>query len=242
MRRSIVVTGNKLAVLGVLIIAIVLAAAAALSHHVRAAEINAAAQSVTNDAGQVTAGELAQWIVEKRQDYQLIDLRDPWQFDDYHIPTAINIPFAQLFRSEARLDKSKKIVVYGLGAGHAAQVQVLLAMKGYRIYALNDGIIAWWDEVMTPSSIRSANPQSSGYQQARQLREYFTTGGRASEPPAAFTTPPVQEPAPVMPAAKPSSPKPATKVKPAAKPASKPAEKPPKDKDKDRLKLGAGCS
>jgi len=239
MRRSIVVTGNRLAVLAV-IIAVVLVAAAAISHHVRAAEINAVAQSAASDAGQVTAGALAQWIVEKRQDYQLIDLRAPWQFDDYHIPTAINIPFAQLFSAESRLNKNKQIVVYGLGAGHAAQVQVLLAMKGYHAYALNDGIIAWWDEVMTPSSIRSANPQSSGYQQARQLREYFMTGDRASEPPT-FAATPVQEPAPVMPVAKPANTKPSVKAKPAAKPA-KPAEAPPKDKDKDRLKLGTGCS
>jgi rhodanese-related sulfurtransferase len=236
MRRSIVLTGNKLVVLAVVLVAVVLALAAAISHSVRAAETKAAVESIAKDAGQVTAGELAQWIIEKRQDYQLIDLREPWQFDDYHIPTAINIPFAQFFGPEARLDKNKKIVVYGLGAGHSAQTQLLLAMKGYRAYALNDGIIAWWDEVMTPTSIRSANPQSSGYQQARQLRDYFMSGGRAGEPPTAVTAPPPQPPAAATPA------KPVVKTKPAAKPAAKPAEKPPKDKEKDRLKLGTGCS
>lgn len=236
MRCSMVLTGNKLAVLVVVFIAAVLAAAAAVSHRVRAAEMTAAVDSITKDAGQVAAGELAQWILEKQQDYQLIDLREPWQFDDYHIPTAINIPFAQLFGADTRLDKNKKVVVYGLGAGHAAQAQLLLAMKGYRAYALNDGIIAWWDEVMTPTSIRSASPQSSGYQQARQLREYFMTGGRATEPPTALTAPPPQPSAVAAPA------KPTVKTKPAAKPAAKPAEAPPKDKDKDRLKLGTGCS
>jgi rhodanese-related sulfurtransferase len=235
MRRSIVLTGNRLVVFAVLLVAVVLAVAAAISHGVRAAETKAAAESVTKDAGQVTAGELAQWTIENRQDYQLIDLRDPWQFDDYHIPGAINVPFAQFFSAEnlKRLDKNKKIVVYGLGAGHAAQTQLLLAMKGYRAYALTDGIIAWWDDVLTPSSIRSATPSSSGYQQARQLREYFMGGGRAGGAPVAVTPP------------APAAPPVATPVEtPAKTPTKVPKKAPPtdKEKEKERLKLGTGCS
>jgi len=239
MRRSIVLTGNRLVVFTVALVAIVLAVAAAISHGVRAAETKAAVESITRDAGQVTAGELTQWIIENRQDYQLFDLRDPWQFDDYHIPGAINLPFAQFFAVEnlKRLDKNKKIVIYGLGAGQAAQTQLLLTMKGYRAYSLTDGIIGWWDEVMTPTSIRSANPQSSGYQQARQLREYFMGGGRAGGAPAAVT--------PAAPAAPPATPSAAAPAKPAAKtPTKAPKKAPPteKEKEKERLKLGTGCS
>ncbi len=253
MRRSVVLTGSRLAALVILLAAVVLAVAAAINHQVKAAETQAAVDSMTKESNQVTAVELAQWIVEKRQDYQLMDLREPWQFDDYHIPTAINVPFAQVLGPGARLDKSKKIVVYGLGAGQAAQMQLLLTMKGYRAYALNDGIIAWWDEVMTPISIRSGHPQSSGYQQARQLREYFMTGAPASQPPSAVIAPAAEAPAAPAPPApakvgkkavsKPAAP-PAAKptAQPAAKPAAKPAEAPPPDKEKDRLKLGTGCS
>jgi rhodanese-related sulfurtransferase len=224
-----------------------------VSHRVRAAETEAAVKAIADDAGHVTAGELAQWILEKRQDYQLIDLRDRWHFDDYHIPTAINIPFAELFWADnlQRIDRQKKVVVYGLGAGNAAQAQLLLAMKGYRAYSLEDGIIAWWDELMTPTSIRSARPSPSGYQQARQLREYFMTGGQAAAPatppapPAPAASPSTTAPAkakaetPAKPVVKPAA-KPAEK--PAAKPAAKPAKPPVPDKEKDRLKLGTGCS
>ncbi len=250
MRRSIVLTERTLVAYVVVVVAVVLAAAAAINHRVRAAETQAAVESMTKGSNQVTAGELAQWIVENRQDYQLIDLREPWQFDDYHIPTAINIPFAQVWSAETRLDKNKKLVVYGLGAGQAAQMQLLMTMRGYRAYALQDGIIAWWDEVMTPTSIRSANPQSSGYQQARQLREYFMKGGLAGQTPAAAVAPPVPGPAGPSPAkaGKPQPAKPAARspgkpaAKPAPEPAAKPAEAPPPDKEKDRLKLGTGCS
>ena len=259
MTRTIVLTGSRLTVIAVVFLAVILTVAAVMNYSARAAEARAV-ESMNKDAGQVTAGELAQWIVSKKQDYQLIDLREPWQFDDYHIPGATNIPFDQVFDGNnlARIDKSKKIVVYGLGAGRSAQTQLLLAMKGYRALALTDGIIAWWDEVMTPNSLRNANPTSSGYQQARQLRDYFMKGDRASELPAAAVAPLPQVPPavpapPAAPAAK-SAPKAATAApaaKPAAKPQAKPQPKPaktpaetapPPDKEQQRLKLGAGCS
>jgi rhodanese-related sulfurtransferase len=122
--------------------------------------------------------ELARWILETRAGYLLIDLRDPWEFDDYHIPTAINIPLSQLFTPEnqARLERSKKVVVYGLGAGHPAQTQLLLTMKGYNALSLKEGITAWWDQVMTPQSLRGEAPQPAGYQQSRALRENFMGG------------------------------------------------------------------
>jgi len=240
MKVNFTLTGKMLTAIVLAGLAVVLAVSSLISQNVRAAESASAAESVAKSASEVTAGELAQWIIEKRQDYQLVDLRDPWQFDDYHIPTAINIPLTQAFAPEnlKRLDKSKKIVVYGLGAGRAAQTQLLLSMKGYHAYSLNDGVIAWWDDVMTPTSIRSANPSSTGYQQARQLREYFMAGGRAGEAPATMATP---APPPTMTAPEKSAAPPA--VKPAVKPAAKPPEKvPPKDKEKERLKLGTGCS
>lgn len=216
--------------------------ATVVSQRVKAAETAAAVKAIAADAGHVAAGELAQWILEKRQDYQLIDLRDRWHFDDYHIPTAVNIPFAELFRADnlQRIDRQKKVVVYGLGAGNAAQAQLLLSMKGYRAYMLEDGIIAWWDELMTPTSLRSAKPSSSGYQQARQLREYFMTGGQAAAPaiPAAAPVPAASPTTPAKTAAQ-------APAKPIAKPATKPAKpaKPPADdKEKQKLKLGVGCS
>jgi len=238
MRRSIMLTGSRVAMFAIVVVAIVAATVAVVTHHVRAAESNVAAESVAQ--GGVTAGEVAQWIVDKRQDYQLIDLREPWHFDDYHIPTAINVPLAGLFAPDGlkRLDRQKKIVVYSVGAGDAARAQIVLAMKGYRAYALNDGIIGWWDDVMTPTSLRSANPSPSGYQQARQLREYFMTGTvNASTPMPAPTPAATSSPAPAKKVV--TAPPPPKKVAPQPAKQPAPAEK---DQEKERMKLGAGCS
>jgi rhodanese-related sulfurtransferase len=178
-----------------------------------AANAPAIVEEMVTERDHVQPAELARWVLEKRQDYQLVDIREPWQFDDYHIPTAINIPLTELF-SEAglkRLERAKKVVVYGLGAGHPAQAQLLLSLKGYQALSLKEGVTAWWDQVMTPQSLRGESPQPTGYQQSRALREQFSGGGSPRSASGA---------APAIPAMPPPSGGPAPK----------------------KLKLGRGCS
>ncbi len=173
--------GKKLAAAAVLLAGGILALASAAMQGgagMTPANPQATVEAMLAQTDHVQPVELAQWILEKRADYQLIDLRDPWEFDDYHIPTAVNIPLSQLFTAEGlkQLQRGKKIVVYGLGAGHPAQTQLLLTMKGYNALSLKEGITAWWDQVMTPQSLRGEAPQPAGYQQSRALRENFMGG------------------------------------------------------------------
>lgn len=211
--------GGALAAVGVPGVA---AALAAVSAAVSPSGMNPASPEAVVDAmvaekDHVQPFELARWILEKRQDCQLIDLREPWEYDDYHIPAAVNIPLTQLFTPEGlkQLDRGRTVVVYGLGMGHPAQTQLLLSLKGYRALSLKDGITGWWDQVLTPQSLRGENPQPAGYQQARALREQFLGG--LGQPPnsGAKTAPPL----------------------PAPPPAPAPGKASPK-----KLKLGRGCS
>jgi len=220
MKFNVTVTGKMLAAFGLVLLAIILAVTATMARGGGAGPVNdtALVQSIVAETDHVTPVELAQWIIEKRQDYQLIDIRQPWQYDDYHIPTAVNVPLSQLFQESSlkQLDRGKKIVVYGLGAGHAAETQLLLSIKGYNAFSLREGISAWWDQVITPTSLRSETASPEGYQQARQLRDYFmgsTSGSKSTAAPS--TAAPV-----VLP------------------PAGQPEQKQPEKK----LKTGKGCS
>ena len=173
-------SGKALAAGAILLFGAVMALAsmAASAPAVSPGNPQALVATIVEERDHVTARELAQWIIDKHEDYQLIDLRAAWEFDDYHIPGAINIPLEQLFADAGmkQLDRSKKIVVYGLGAGHPAQASLLLTLRGFQALSVKEGITAWWDEVMTPQSLRGAAPDPSGYQQARQLRRNFTGG------------------------------------------------------------------
>ena len=220
MKFNFALSGKTLAAFALLFVAVILAVAGTMAHGSGAGPVDSAAimQGIIDEKDHVTPGELAHWIIEKRQDYQLIDLRQPWQFDDYHIPTAVNVPLGQFFQEAnlKQLDRSKKIVVYGLGAGHAAETQLLLQMKGYNAYSVREGISAWWDMVVTPTSLRSESADPAGYQQAKQLREFFF--GSTPSQPKSNAVPAVN--VPILP--------------PDTVPGAKPEQK--------KLKLGKGCS
>jgi rhodanese-related sulfurtransferase len=220
MKVELRLAGKTLAAAVAVFLGAVLAMATTITRGTGAGPVDTPAlvQTIVKQEDHVTPGELARWLIEKRTDYQLIDIREPWQFDDYHIPTAVSIPLTQLFEDAGlkKLSRERKIVVYGLGAGHAAEAQLLLSLKGYNAYSLREGISAWWDGVMTPMSLRSENQSPAGYQEAKLLREHFVgtvaAGGTSAAPPAALpAVPPAQ----------------------AAPSAAPPAKK---------LKLGRGCS
>ena len=172
MKFELKLAGKALAAAVIVLLAVTLALAATLAKGTAAGPVNAdsVAQMVDSEKDHVTPGELARWIVEKRQDYQLIDIRPQWQYDDYHIPTAIDIPLTVLFQDAGlkQLSRQKKVVLYGFGAGHAAQAELLLSMQGYQAYSLRDGIVDWWETIMMPSSIRSDPPNPNGYREAKQ--------------------------------------------------------------------------
>jgi rhodanese-related sulfurtransferase len=204
MKVELKLTGKTLAAAVAVFLGVVLAMATTITRGTGAGPVDAPAlvQTIVKEEDHVTPGELARWLIEKRPDYQLIDVRQPWQFDDYHIPTAVNVPLAQLFEDAGlkKLSREKKIVVYGLGAGHAAEAQLLLSLKGYNAYSLREGISAWWDDVITPLSLRSENQSPTGYLQAKQLREHFlgtvAAGGASAAPPAALPAIPPAEAVP----------------------------------------------
>ena len=220
---TIEVTRKRLAAGGAIFLGLVLALASTVVHGTGSGPVDAPSlvRNIVTEKDHVTSGELAGWILEKKQDYLLVDIRDPWKFDDYHIPTAVNIPLDQLFEDAGlkQLSREKKIVLYGLGMGHSAQAQLLLSLKGYNALSLEDGLAGWWDAVMTPTSVRSESASPAGYLQAKALRERFMGG------PSGGTT------------ASPSAPM-AVPQAPPAKEAG-PANTAPAGK---KLKLGKGCS
>ena len=218
MKVDLQLSGKALAAGATLFLGVLLAFSSVLAQGGGAGPVNAAsiAEVIVAEADHVTPEEMAQWLIEERDDYQLVDIRSPWQYDDYHIPTAVNIPLPVLFEADGlqRLSRGKKVVVYGLGAGHSAQAQMLLALKGFDAYSVRAGISAWWAEIMTPLSLWDEGMDPAGYQRARQIRMRFM-GGPAGEAVAAETPAAVAPPPPAA--------------------AKKPARR-------NKLNLGRGCS
>ena len=97
------------------------------------------ASLVENEKDHIDATELADWIMQKRSDYILIDTRSKSDYNEYHIPTAQNILLQKLINEN--FSAYKKIVIYSEGGTHGAQGWFFLKSKGYKeVYFLRYGL------------------------------------------------------------------------------------------------------
>ncbi len=115
------------------------------------------ARVVQTTVDHVSPQELADWIIQGKTDYRLIDLRTEQEFGAYHIPGAENVPLTAL--ADHGLGMTEKIVLYSEGGIHSAQAWFLLRAKGYRAaYMLFGGLEEWKDKVLFPRLAANATP------------------------------------------------------------------------------------
>ena len=100
-------------------------------------------------ADQVTADQLADWLVEGRNDYLLVDVRDARSFAAYHIPGAVNLPLSGLNHDFAQ--RNERVVFYSDNAIHTAQAWFLIRSLGFpSVYILAGGLETWQEAVLYP--------------------------------------------------------------------------------------------
>jgi hypothetical protein len=124
--------------------------------------------------------ELADWIVEGRADYRLIDLRDEAAFAGYHVPTAENVPLTAL--ADYGLLRNEKIVLYADDDLPAAKAWILLRGRGYKgVYTLQGGLTAWKDKVLFPVKPESPTPEEQArFEEAAHVAQFFGGQPRAA--------------------------------------------------------------
>ncbi len=124
----------------------------------------------------VDVKSLADWIIEGKVDYRLVDLRNNDKFKEYSIPTAVNIPVTDLMDSD--LMRNQKIVLYADDETKAAQGWFLLKSKDYNgVYMLDGGLEAWKDEVLFPSLASNASPkEKTEFEKMAEVSKFF--GGK----------------------------------------------------------------
>ena len=91
-------------------------------------------------------------IAKKNSDYVFIDIRNPGEYDNFHIEGAINVP-AQRILDDAYipyLKNNKKKVLYSNESIKADQVRVLLTQYGYHdLYVLQGGANYWKENMLS---------------------------------------------------------------------------------------------
>lgn len=152
----------------------------------------------------VSATEIADWIIQGRDNFKLIDLRSRNDFAAYHIPTAQNIPLASL--APDALAHNDKIVLCSTDGTEAAKAWFLLQAQGYKsVYLLDGGMRAWHDGVLFPA--KSAGADSASFEKQILVAKYF--GGAPRAEGAVAEAAPVLPSLPVAPVAAPAAQAPA---------------------------------
>lgn len=151
-------------------------------YHGAGATLNTKELAITMATGndQVDVGTLADWIVQGKADFRLVDLRPAAAYAEYHIPPAENIEIAAL--GESSLLRNEKVVLYAEDAARAAQAWTLLKAKGYRgVYLLTGGLDAWKERILFPRLAANATPaQQVEFARAREVAKFFGGTPQAS--------------------------------------------------------------
>jgi len=97
---------------------------------------------------EITATELKA-LFDGGTDFQLIDVREPFEYEIARIPTATLIPLGEVVKRSSEIDPSRTAVVQCKGGVRSAKAIEVLKAAGYsgRLINLKGGIGAWSAEV-----------------------------------------------------------------------------------------------
>lgn len=133
---------------------------------------------VSKGADLVQAPELADWIIQDRNDFRLIDLRGSKDFAAYHIPNAENIALPSLDPETAA--RNEKILLCSEDGLEASKAWFLLRAQGYKsVYVLDGGMRAWQDRVLYPRKTADINP--SEFEKQMLVAKYFGGSVQAAD-------------------------------------------------------------
>jgi adenylyltransferase/sulfurtransferase len=97
---------------------------------------------------EITATELKQRL-DRGDDIQIIDVREPNEYEIAHIPGTKLIPLGQVVNRAGEIDESRETVVHCKGGVRSARAIEALTRSGFKgkLVNLKGGITAWSNEV-----------------------------------------------------------------------------------------------
>jgi adenylyltransferase/sulfurtransferase len=86
--------------------------------------------------------------MDAREVYELIDVREPFEYEIARIDGAKLIPLGEIAERADELHREQTIVIHCHSGGRSAEAVRLLQQRGFTsVYNLEGGIDAWSDEI-----------------------------------------------------------------------------------------------
>lgn len=140
------------------------------------------AQSAARRDDRVDVEELAEWLIEARKDFHLIDVRSREDYENGRIADAENIPLAQLVSDAtlSQLPTDRKIVLYSNGSENAAKASVMLRLAGFDAHLVTGGYNAWHQRILNPEISAEELDGESPQVSAQRAYSCYFVGKRAA--------------------------------------------------------------
>lgn len=128
----------------------------------------------------VTYEKVAHSLINSVNDLYLVDVRTSEEFNQYHLPGAINVPLVGLLnKNSLSTETDKKIVLYGNGSTQADMAWFFLTREGFeKIFVLKEGLNGFYDNIFADLPAQT-DTTVQGVYDARFIehaRTYFKEG------------------------------------------------------------------
>ena len=101
-------------------------------------------KTTTGTMGKITVEEVKTIVDNKDENYVLIDVREDYEFNEGHIPGAVNIPLGNITTID--YSKEKTLIVYCRSGNRSNQAAIKLKNMGYNVKDMG-GILDWTYEI-----------------------------------------------------------------------------------------------
>ncbi len=132
--------------------------------------------------------QVADWIINRRPDVLLVDVRPESAYKSYSLPGALHIPLDKILEPEnqKRLDCGRySIVFFSNGQASAEKAWFITRQRGCRdVYIMKGGLNEWTAAFLQPEEPAQTAPQKVWDQYRFRLaaRQYFAGASKALTP------------------------------------------------------------
>lgn len=87
-------------------------------------------------------------MMDKKQDYQLIDVREPYEYENANIGAEL-IPMGEVLNNLDKISRTKTVIIHCKSGGRSRTIiDILEKQHGFtNLYNLKGGITAWRNEI-----------------------------------------------------------------------------------------------
>lgn len=135
----------------------------------------------------ISVDELADGLINQDPSIQLIDLRSPDAYEEYHLPGAVNIPIDSLFDEDwlPYVDQiARRNIFYCNGSTLSSEAWILTKQTGINNnFVLRGGLNEWFGTIIDPKEPFQGAPSEAWdlYHSRLAAKQYFT-GAKAVGP------------------------------------------------------------